>query len=186
MIESGIVHLGRFFLELELVLLIALVLAAALFDLLSRRIPNWLIGIGLVISLLYQTVSGFGTGFPSWAAGFAVGFTLFLPMYMLRAMGAGDVKLMAMVGSFLGGLAAFQTVLATLVAGGVLALLYALLSGRSKLVFENIRIMLANMTVNAMTRKMPVTKLPLASTGSLPYAIAIAAGTLLYIFAIRP
>jgi prepilin peptidase CpaA len=186
MIESGMVHLGRFFLEQELILLIALVLGAALFDLLSRRIPNWLIGIGLVISLLHQTVSIHGAGLSTWAAGFAVGFVLFLPMYMLHAMGAGDVKLMAMVGSFLGGLAAFKTVLATLVAGGVIALLYALLSGRSKLVFENVRILLANMTMNAMMRKMPVAKVPAASAGSLPYAIAIAAGTLLYIFAFRP
>lgn len=185
MIEHGIVHLGRFFLELELILLIALVLMAAWFDFAARRIPNWLIGIGFVISLVYQTISGYGTGFSSWAAGLGVGFALFFPMYMLRAMGAGDVKLMAMVGSFFGGIAALNAGLLTLVAGGALALLYMLRMKRLKIVFENISLMLVNMAISVTLKKMPTAQLSAQSAGSMPYAIAIAAGTLLYIFVVR-
>lgn len=182
MIESGILRIGGFFLELELVLLIALVLTAAIFDLISRRIPNWLIVAGLGISFFFQTVSGYGTGFSTWATGFGVGFALFLPMYILRAMGAGDVKLMAMVGSFFGAVAALKAVLLTLIVGGVLAVLYLLGTRRWKVVFENLRLILTNMTMNVMTGELPVAEMPAQSAGGLPYGVAIATGTLLYIF----
>jgi prepilin peptidase CpaA len=54
-----------------------------------------------------------------------VGLALMLPGHVLGATGAGDVKLMAAIGSLLGPLLVFKAVLFTLVAGGVLAVLVA-------------------------------------------------------------
>src|SRR5258706_16246014 len=103
------------------VFLIMLVVIAAGFDLKSRRIPNWLILSGLIVSLACQTLSPSGMSISAWSSGLAVGFSIFIPLYALRAMGAGDVKLMAMVGSFLGASAAFSAALLTFLAGGCLA-----------------------------------------------------------------
>ena len=186
MIESGLLHIGSFFIGLEFLALAAFVAIAAFHDIKSRRIPNWLIVAGLFASLGYQTASGYGYGLAVWAMGLGVGFLCFLPLYMVRAMGAGDVKLMALVGSFLGGAAAFQTVILTLLAGGALALLVMFWNGSWKLVLQNMRQMTTNMTIAAMTRQVPKAEAPAQSAGSLPYGVAIGAGTLLYICFFRP
>lgn len=186
MIESGLLHIGSFFIGLEFVALTALVATAAFYDVNSRRIPNWLIVVGLCASLVYQTVSGYGYGLSFWATGLFIGFLCLLPLYIVGAMGAGDVKLMALVGSFLGGIAAFQTVILTLLAGGALALLVMFWNRSWKLVFQNMRQMTTNMTIAAMTRQMPKAGAPVQSAGNLPYAVAIAVGTLLYICFYRP
>lgn len=186
MIESGFLHIGSFFIGLEFFALAALVIIAGIHDIRVRRIPNWLIATGLISSLFYQVFSGYGYGFIFWLTGLGTGFAFFFPLYVFRAMGAGDVKLMAMAGSFIGGFAAFQTVVLTLLAGGVLALLVMLWNRSWKLTFENISFMTTNMTIAAMTRQLPKAEVPLKSAGNLPYGVAIAAGTLLYIVFFRP
>lgn len=186
MIDSGLLQLGSFVIGLEFCGLATLVTIASIYDIKTRRIPNWLVIIGLIISLFHQAFSGYGYGFKFWAIGLSTGFISFLPLYSIRAMGAGDVKLMATVGSFLGGMAAFQTVLLTLLAGGVLALLIVLRNRSWKLAFENIGLMTTNITLSAMTQQLPKTEAPVKSAGDLPYGVAIAAGTFLYIAFFRP
>lgn len=186
MIESGLLQIGGFVIGLEFLALATLVAIASVYDIRTRRIPNWLIVVGLGSSLFYQAISGYGYGFTFWLIGLSAGFFFFVPLYVMRAMGAGDVKLMAAVGSFVGGIAAFQTVLLTLLAGGALALLVMLWNRSWKLVFENISLMTANITMAAMTRHLPKAEVPVKSAGNLPYGVAIAVGTLLYICFFRP
>lgn len=181
MIDSGLLHLGNFFIGLEFIALAAMVFVASIYDIKYRRIPNWLILAGLLSSIFYQIFSGYGYGLVFWITGLGVGLFCFMPLYIMRAMGAGDVKLMAAVGSFLGGSAAIQTVMLTLFAGGALALLVMLWNRSWKLVLKNIGLMTANMTIAAMTRQLPKAEAPLKSAGNLPYGVAIAVGTLLYI-----
>lgn len=169
---------------LKVAILLILVAVAAGFDLKSRRIPNWLVLVGLVTSLILQIIfNSFNSfyGFKNWGYGLLVGFGLFLPLYLLRAMGAGDVKLMAMVGSFLDAGSAMGAVLTTLVVGGVLAIVVALWNGVLQQALTNIRTQLT-LTMfkklsggNAELEAMP------ASAGSLPYAVAIAVGTLIHL-----
>lgn len=105
--------------------LVAGVVIATIVDLRTRRIPNVLTGAltGVGLGLAAAGISGMSV----WAAmlGFGVGLALMLPGHMLGATGAGDVKLMAAIGSLLGPLLVFKAVLFTLVAGGVLAVLVA-------------------------------------------------------------
>lgn len=100
----------------------ALVLLAAGRDLAERTIPNRFI----VVALLCAAAAHFAAGSPPWypLAGLATGLLLFLPLYLLHGMGAGDVKLMAAVGAFAGPGMAFQIALATCIAGGALSLGY--------------------------------------------------------------
>jgi prepilin peptidase CpaA len=173
-------------------LLLAGLLAAAVFtDVRSRRIPNRLVLCGLLAGLLLQATvtpgAGLygapfgGLGLASGAGGFALGLALLLPMYMLGALGAGDVKLMGMVGSFLGPHAIFGAVLCTLLAGGVLALAWSLAQGSLPQVLRNIKLLVLGSALRLVGGGSARLDAPPAATGKLPYAIAIACGTLGYV-----
>lgn len=170
---------------LKVAILLILVTVAAGFDLKSRRIPNWLVLVGLVASLILQIVfNSFNSlnGFKNWGYGLLVGFGLFLPLYVLRAMGAGDVKLMAMVGSFLDAGSAMGAVLTTLVVGGVLAIVVALWNGVLLQALTNIRTQLTlTMFKKLSGGSAELEAMPGGSAGNLPYAVAIALGTLIHL-----
>src|ERR1035438_5830467 len=88
--------------KVEMVLLVML-LTAAVFDVLYRRIPNWLTVSGVVLGLVMNTIIGppvAGLGFS--LVGLGVAFGIYVALYAVRAMGAGDVKLMAAIGALVG------------------------------------------------------------------------------------
>jgi prepilin peptidase CpaA len=103
--------------------LLAFVLSVAIIDWRTHRIPNLLCAIAAMIGLTLQVGFHGEAGLLSALGGAAVGFAMFLPFYVLRAFGAGDVKAMATAGIFLG---MFSTILAvgfTLIAGALLGAL---------------------------------------------------------------
>ena len=81
--------------KVEIVLLVML-LAAAIFDVLYRRIPNWLTVSGVVLGIAINTILGSeaGAGLVFSLVGLLVAFGIYAALYALHAMGAGDVKLM--------------------------------------------------------------------------------------------
>src|SRR2546425_3492211 len=88
-------------LELQ-VLLVLIVGTAAIYDLRFRRIPNWLVLLGLVFGLGMNTYLFHWEGLRRAGLGLGLAFLVYFPLHLLRAMGAGDVKLMAAVGSIVG------------------------------------------------------------------------------------
>ncbi|WP_188380643.1 A24 family peptidase [Oxalicibacterium faecigallinarum] len=76
-----------------------------IYDLLLRRVPNWLLltAFSIHAATICMTGEGFG-GIDIWQSlsGGAIGFLLFIPLYALRAMGAGDVKFFALLGLMMG------------------------------------------------------------------------------------
>ena len=108
------------------VALVAGVVIATIVDLRTRRIPNVLTGAltGVGLGLAASGISGMSV----WVAmlGFAVGLALMLPGHALGATGAGDVTLMAAIGSVVGPGVAVKAFLFTAVAGGALAILVAM------------------------------------------------------------
>ncbi len=167
-------------------LLAAALLSAVVADLKSRRIPNKLVGVGSIaalashsLSLLANSTPLAGTFWWSPLAGAAVGFALLLPLHLLHAMGAGDVKLMAMVGAFMGPAAVANATLYTLLAGGLLSLAMMLGRGVAAQTLANIRLMLTDLAVRRSSGQAPSMKLPPLQTTAarLPYAVAIAMGT---------
>jgi len=177
--------------RLPLILLCCLLILAVYNDVRTRRIPNGLVFGGALLGLLLNSVyapgdSLFTTPFGGlgllWSlAGLGAGLGLLLPMYMLRTLGAGDVKLMAMVGAFIGPQAALGCTIVTLLAGGVLALGVAALTGRLRPLLRNT----FQMGLHAMFRVLGGERVqieaPAEASGRLPYAVAIAAGTLPYL-----
>jgi prepilin peptidase CpaA len=160
-------------------------MVAVVFDCRWRRIPNWLVLVGLAsVLLLHAMDAAFGAsasaGPPWWSpiAGFAAGFGLVLPLYVFRAMGAGDVKLMATVGAFIGAGPVLWATLCTLVAGGILSVVYMFGRGVAAQTLGNLRALLFDWTVRAGSGQ-GIRVSPLENTAvRLPYALAIALGTL--------
>ena len=151
-------------------LLIVLALAMR-FDMLAHRIPNALTGVGVGAGLLLHSFNGGAPAMLTSLAGIAVGIAVMLPFYLLRGMGAGDVKLMGAVGGFLGPQAVVFAAAATLAIGAFLALGFVAsrLLARSHLAPKPI--------LPGLDAERP------ASVSSLrkekfPYALAIAGGSL--------
>jgi prepilin peptidase CpaA len=167
---------------IALVLLLGL---AVIEDIRSRRIPNALVMSGVALAMALHSVAliqaSASLAGPAWwsaIAGMAAGLALMLPLYALRAMGAGDVKLIAMVGAFIGPGAVVWAALCTLVAGGVLSIVYMLGRGVAAQTLNNLRALLIDWTVRAGSGQ-GIRVAPLENTAArLPYALAIALGTL--------
>lgn len=76
-----------------------------LYDYLFRRVPNNILLIAVAGQLTCFMLLGKGLNEITWLSAFsglAVGLAFFLPLYVLRAMAAGDVKLFAVLGLLLG------------------------------------------------------------------------------------
>lgn len=184
--QDGLVlFFGTFFIEFEKAVLFLLVVVAALFDIKSRRIPNKLVFGGAIAAILYHTISPYGIGFVSSIGGLAVGLLALLPLYMIRAMGAGDVKLMAMVGAFLGPMSAVGAIVTTLIAGGVLAVATAMRNRSAQRMLNNVRAVMTHALVGATTGTRTHADINSISVGKLPYGIAIAIGTGVHILLIK-
>ena len=104
---------------LTTIMLVILVIAV-LSDTQERRIPNRLVVVGLLLGLAAQTLLEGGGGFTVAASGALVGLLCLLPLYISGGLGAGDVKLMAMCGAFLGPLHVVVASVASLLVGGVI------------------------------------------------------------------
>lgn len=163
-------------------------LLAAVSDVRSRRIPNWVVAGGMVSGLALQALAPSGTGlfnfwwgglgFGSALLGLLAGLGLFLPLHLLRILGAGDVKLLAMVGVWLGPQLLLGATLLTLLAGGAMALVMMLASGTARSALRNVRLLLTTFVVGAHAGRLATMDATLTSGVRLPYAVAIAAGTL--------
>lgn len=158
----------------------ALAVAAAVSDALRRRIPNWLVLPGMLFGLAANALVPGALGLTSAVTGLAAGLLAFLPFYLLRLLGAGDVKLIAMVGSFLGAAHLVGAMLASFLAGGLLAVAFAWHAGQLGRVVGNIRLILVGMLMRAALPGAP-TVAPPAPAVRMPYGIAVAAGTVVYL-----
>ncbi|MBP0622288.1 A24 family peptidase [Cupriavidus consociatus] len=149
---------------------IAIVLTAAALDLQHRRIPNWLTFGAWLLALPAQlAIHGLASGLSAWGLGWLTGLAMFLPLYVLRGMAAGDVKLMAAVGAWLGPAMALQISMMTFLLGGVWALTHVYWFRHGNQVLRNIA------GIARGRARAP-------SVGSMPYGVPIAAGTLVMLF----
>lgn len=160
-------------------ILVCLVAQAALTDLTLRKIPNVLILSGLLLALILHSLAGHhGAVAQQWLAGAVTGLFLFLPLYLLRGMAAGDVKLLAMVGAFLGPLATLKVAALATLFGGMLALLMLLWTGRWRQAWRNVWTLCAPVCWRCLGVPMQAVPLPaVASVGGIPYGVAIALAT---------
>lgn len=159
-----------------------IVLAVATFtDLRSRRIPNWLVlpflPAGIAVSGWLYGMHGIGQSI----AGAGVGLLIYGVLYWMGGMGAGDVKLCAAIGAWIGPDQLFIALVITAIAGGIMALCWAAYGGFLKDLFTGAGELIFDWKRHGMRRdpKMPPAN-PLRR--KMPYVPAIAIGTLVSFF----
>jgi prepilin peptidase CpaA len=166
---------------LELLLIITVV-GAACTDLLTRRIPNrWLLCCALGACGLHLAGAAPGDALLGALGGAATGFAVFIPLYMLRGMAAGDVKLMATTGLFLPAGDVVWLAVLTVCAGGIMALVLIVWRGRLGDAVVNVRALLRPIRMALAGIRLAQEPMPRPSAGSLPYGLAIASATLFFL-----
>ena len=164
--------------------LLALVLGAAVYDVRYRRLPNWLTVAGVLVGLALNAFLDQGRSglFTSSLLGLAIAFVVYFILYALRAMSAGDVKLMAAVGAIVGWPNWFGIFIITAIIGGIMALILIAARGRVKKTFWNVGFILSELKRGRpayMRREELDVKSPKAL--GLPHGAVIAVGTLFFL-----
>jgi prepilin peptidase CpaA len=159
------------------------VLAVATYtDLRSRRIPNWLVlpflAAGLVVSGWVGGWAGLGRGLE----GVALAAFLFGIFFVMGGMGAGDVKLCAAIGAWVGPKQMLMALVITGIVGGIMAVGWAVAGGFLGELFTGTSKLLFGWRKRAKEGE-PAMTLSNPKARRMPYAPAIAIGTLLSFFA---
>ena len=165
-------------------ILIPGILLASWIDYSQRRVPNWLnallIVVGFTAQAFYFGMSGLATGM--W--GLLAGFGLLIVPWLMHGMGAGDVKLMAAIGVWLGPMLTLYAFALGAVIGGVAAAVMILSTGRLRMACVNIGVILAKCsTPHAVFSEVGSAKSFGATSQLLPYGVPLTAGTLLILAA---
>jgi prepilin peptidase CpaA len=168
------------------ILLGILVAAAAVTDIWFLRIPNWLAVSGIVAGLAWNVSSAGLPGLSRAIAGLGLGFVFYFPLFLLRALRGGDVKLLAAAGAITGPGNIVWIFLLTSVFGGVIALIYAIIRGRLRRTMFNVSWIVRDL----LTFKAPYnTSEELDVTTNkglpLPHAPLMAAGVIAFILMAR-
>ena len=151
----------------------ALMVMAALGDVRTRRIPNRLVVAVAVLGLMYSgLVPPSFSGALKGVEGLATGLACWLPFYALGWLGAGDVKLFAAAGAWLGPMRAVEASLIAALLGAILAVLWML---RARGVRHSVETLGIAVTMPRILAEGPSTA---DRIRSLPYGVAMAAGAL--------
>jgi prepilin peptidase CpaA len=168
--------------EISYAVLAAILLIACITDVRSGRIPNWLVVSGAAAGLALAGVQFGWRGAGSAALGLLCGFTLYFPLYLLRARGAGDVKLLAAVGAVVGLISCVEITALSAVCGGVIALAVATRKKRLGKTFRNLSFIVHEL-INLRLPYTANTELDVRHPESvrIPHAIVLASGTVAFL-----
>jgi prepilin peptidase CpaA len=153
----------------------ALAGAACWFDVRTRRIPNALTFPAAGLGLIAATAAHGGQGMVSSAAGLLVGLLLFFPLFALRGLGAGDVKLLGALGAWVGASAVLGVAFYTALAGGVLAIGLMVRHRYGGQAIRNLWLLLTHWRVFGV-RPVDAVTLDTSTGPKLPYALPTAVG----------
>jgi prepilin peptidase CpaA len=145
------------------------------FDVRTRRIPNALTFGAAGAAIVFHAVAGGVSGVTSSVLGWMLGVALVAAPFVLGGMGAGDVKLVAALGAWLGPPDTFWLAMFTGIAGALIALLLATARGYLRQALRNLWLLLAYWRL-AGVRPMSELTLETAKGPRLAYAFSIFAG----------
>lgn len=173
----------------QLILMILLVMSVK-YDIKEKRIPNKLTFPAILLGMITAVIDSGLNGILFSISGFLVGLGVFFIPFIMGGIGAGDVKLMAAVGSILGWKLTVYSALLTAIAGGIIVIGYTIYTGK----FIG---MIKNMGIHFIKRILYIIYLATYSDGVyskykslnvsktneqktyIPYGVAIALGTLI-------
>jgi prepilin peptidase CpaA len=160
------------------ILLILVLLICVITDLKSRKIYNKIIFPSLLLAFLLNGIQFGWSGLLDSLIGFVVGFSILLIPYLMGGMGAGDVKLLAIVGAIKGSYFVFISAIYMALIGGLLALAIILFR---KGILSRIKFMILSLCGirYGMKPSVGIDKQTLQT--SYPYGVAIAGGAVMAI-----
>ncbi|NLX94659.1 MAG: prepilin peptidase [Rhodopirellula sp.] len=162
-------------------LVTVVLVVAAVIDGWKLKVPNW-ITFPMILSGWVASTAMFGFSGLAWSlVGTAVGLALLMPAYAIGGMGAGDVKLLAGVGAWVGAAHTFWAFLISAVVGGIIAMIMVLYRRK----WRHHRLQFWAILTEIFTIRDPNELSAIAANRKntmllLPYGIPIAIGTIGY------
>jgi len=156
-----------------------LMVVAVAKDLKSRRIPNWLTATGLIAALCLRLLMG-RDALVDGLSGAGLAALISLPFFAIGALGGGDGKLLIAIGGFMGPVRLAGALLMIALVGGGLAVFDAYRRGILLAVWLNV----VDLFKHWLTFGRQGKRIELSSPGAvtIPYGVAIAAGSLAWWF----
>ena len=155
----------------------------AITDLRSRRIPNWLTLSALPVGLIASGILGGWQGLFLSFVGILLALLIYFPLYLLRAMGAGDAKMMAAIASFIGPLMWIHLFIFSSILGGIVAVLFTMAKGQFKVMLgKSMNILRSLAYFQAPYAADPDLDIRSAKSLSLPHGAVIALAWFVLLF----
>jgi prepilin peptidase CpaA len=155
---------------------IGLTLLAGLVDFRTRKIPNWLTVPAFFVGLSLRTALAGWPGAKVSIEGAGLALVLLLPLVLMRALGAGDWKLMGAVGAFLGPLLFLFVLVGSIFVSGLMAIVEMMRTQRVKETFQNLFVLVRGF-ISFGLRTNPEISLDNPRLLKLPFGVAVAIST---------
>jgi prepilin peptidase CpaA len=163
--------------------LLPLALVITYYDVRYRRIPNTFVLATLAMGLAVNAFDNGLNGALASLGGCALAFTLMFMLHVFGAMGAGDVKLFAAIGSVVGSSLVLPTFFVVVLTGGVLGVVVMFRAGAVRTTLQNILMLIVGLLPGW---KMPRLAVPADRRKTIPYGVAITFGSLISLLVFRP
>jgi prepilin peptidase CpaA len=152
---------------------------AAAWDWQSRRIPNWLTVSGAIVGITLHSVLEGWHGALFALGGIGLALALLMPLVYLRALGAGDWKLMGAVGAFVGWQLFLVILLGSILVAGMMAVAQMVRAQRVTDTLRNLWTLLKGFAAFGMVKN-PKINLDNPGLLKLPFGVAVAVTTIVY------
>jgi prepilin peptidase CpaA len=156
---------------------IGVTLVAALVDFRTHKIPNWLTVPAFFVGLALRTAISGWTGAKASLEGTLLALVLLLPLVLMRALGAGDWKLMGAVAAFVGPILFLFILLGSILVSGLMAIVEMARTRRVKETFHNLYVLVQGFFSFGL-RANPEISLDNPALLKLPFGVAVAISTL--------
>jgi prepilin peptidase CpaA len=163
--------------------LLPLALVITYYDVRYRRIPNTFVLATLAMGIAVNAFAGGLSGALASLGGCALAFVLMFALHVFGAMGAGDVKLFAAIGSVVGSSLVLPTFFVVVLVGGVLGVVTMFRAGAVRTTLQNILMLIVGLLPGW---KMPRLAVPADRRKTIPYGVAITFGSLISLILFRP
>ena len=160
-----------------------ILIVAAYIDGKQLRVPNWITFPMVFAGLVYSTWTGGWSGLYEGLIGMCVGLATLLPLYAVGGMGAGDVKLMAGIGAWLGAAITWNAFIVSVIVGAVMAVgMVVWRRSWHKHCGNFVQIVLEFLTVKSPRELSRIAAERKSQMLLLPYGIPICIGSIAYFF----
>ena len=161
------------------VLLCLIVIPSAIYDYRWRRVPNWITLPGIVLGV---ALNYFVLGLLASLEGLGLAVAIYGLLYLLHAIGGGDLKLMAALGAVAGPAHWLRIFILTALAGGLAALVYIVFRGRFRHTLSNMGVIVKSLARGKPPHRVsPELDVRTEAGARVPQAVMIACATVVYL-----